>query len=190
MWQKDLLNFGIKAVKKAVKPMAPMIGRTIKRVGNGQPRVIVKGFGGTNLGTHTPGKSGQLMNSPFLRPVVMGFAGQPGKVYLKPITASLDKARLIFFPNFRTPMMTRHVVYDVRTTRRVVLGFNVNDLVKSKFVTSGTKMPTPNTPLKPPEVATERVVVQGFGGNSANKIYKPIEQNKNTPRTVVKGFLG
>ncbi len=44
--------------------------------------------------------------------------------------------------------------------------------------------------FRPPEVATERVVVQGFGGNSANKIYKPIEQNKNTPRTVVKGFLG
>lgn len=44
--------------------------------------------------------------------------------------------------------------------------------------------------FRPPEVATERVVVQGFGGNSANKIYKLIEQNKNTPRTVVKGFLG
>lgn len=188
MWQKNLIDLGVKTIKKVVKPMAPMIGRTIKRVGNGQARVIVSGFGGPNLDpiTHNLLVQSRIMQN--VRPVVKGFLGKPGKVYLKPMTAFPNRGQVRFFPNFRTPTMKRHVVYDVRTTRQAVPGFTIEGDIKPRLVTKGTNIPSLNNPIKPPEIATERVVVHGFGGNSANKIYKPVAKNNNTPRTVVKGF--
>ena len=192
MWQKELINLGIDAGKKIVKAArqtAPktVFGRAIKQAGNGKSRVIVGGFTGPNLDAVNHNKLVQRRISMNIRPVVTGFTGIPGVLKLKQMTGMPNRGGLRFFPNFRLPKMTRHVVHDIQTTRKAVVGFTTENMQKTDFVTNGSPI-VPGQPVKKPEVVTERVVVQGFGGNSAQKIYKTMEQDKNTQRTVVKGF--
>lgn len=192
MWQKELINLGIDAGKKIVKAArqtAPktVFGRAIKQAGNGKSRVIVGGFTGPNLDAVNHNKLVQRRISMNIRPVVTGFTGIPGVLKLKQMTGMPNRGGLRFLPNYRLPKMTRHVVHDIQTTRKAVVGFTTENMQKTDFVTNGSPI-VPGQPVKKPEVVTERVVVQGFGGNSAQKIYKTMEQDKNTQRTVVKGF--
>ena len=191
MWQKELINLGIDAGKKIVKAArqtAPktVFGRAIKQAGNGKSRVIVGGFTGPNLDKIQHNNLLQMLNIMNVRPVVKGFAVTPGKIHVQKLL-NQNTGVLRFLPNYRLPKMTRHVVHDIQTTRKAVVGFGTENMQKTDFVTNGSPI-VPGQPVKKPEVVTERVVVQGFGGNSAQKIYKTMEQNKNTQRTVVKGF--
>ena len=195
MWQKELINLGLdvfkkttKVTRKTVQARAPLFGRTIRQAGNGKERVVVGGFTGPNLDTVNHNKLVQRRISMNIRPVVTGFTGIPGIIRFKQMTGMPNRGWVRFFPNFRLPKMTRHVVSDVKTSRKVVTGFS-SDVSKEKIVTKGNIVPSPANPVKPPEVATERVVVQGFGGNPQNKITKPLNPQKNdSPRTIVRGF--
>ena len=195
MWQKELISLSLdvfkkttKVARKTVQAKAPLFGRTIRQTGNGKPRVVVGGFSGPNLDAVNHNKLVQIRNIMNVRPVVTGFSGRAGLVKLKQMTGMPNRGWVRFFPNFRLPKMTRHVVSDVKTSRKVVTGFS-SDVSKEKIVTKGNIVPSPANPVGPPEVATERVVVQGFSGNPQNKIIKPLNPQKNdSPRTIVKGF--
>lgn len=173
-------------VKKAVNTVPiKTVGRTIVSKGNGQKRVIVEGFSGRNL---EPESYFQLVNQKNflnLRPIVGGFTG---KNSAKVMTGMPGRGFVRFFPNFRLPRMSRHIVHDVNSSRVEIKGFT-NEAAQAapsiKKISS-----TSNQAPKKIELAQERVVVQGFGGNSATPVYKTVEQNNPKPRTVIKGFLG
>ena len=168
MWQKDLITMGIKAVKKTI-PKAPIIARTIRQAGNGQPRVVVRGFTGPNLDISYFMELYKL-NSLNIRPVITGFADTGGKSFFKYITAARGRGFVKFFPRFRTPKMTRHVVYDVQTARKAVPGFVCDRAVQPEIVTHGTKITSPTNPIHSPAIARKRDFVEGFGGKFSKQV--------------------
>lgn len=166
---------------------AVTFGRTISQKGNGIQRVVVKGFGNGNLDTYHFRMTAfdNMLNR---RPVIKGFTGQEGFAGISGIPG---RGRVKFFPNFQTPNMKRHIVYDIQPPRTQVQGFR--DLAGESKIASEA----PKTPIALPKredlIAKERVVIQGFGGNNntaSKPIYKPLETDNGTPRTIVKGFRG
>ncbi len=180
-----------KLIGQVIRKTAPKItklnvyARTIASKGNGQRRAIIKGFGGANL--EETSHFNRLTNLNFwnLRPVVTGFASD-GKFYAKRISLPQNRARMRFFQNNNNLKMSRHVVHDIPSTRIQVKGFCTHDKnITGSLPTQPVKLPT-----KDEIFAQERVVVQGFGGNSAKPIYKQMDNTNSKPRTVVKGFGG
>jgi len=183
MWQKDLVSCGVKAVGRAAKPF--FISRTIRQTGNKMPRTIIKGFTGPNIEAKEHFRKLFNLQCRNIRPIIAGFTGRPNMGRLNTVPG--NKAFVKFFPKFRIPKMTRHVVFDVKTSRISVTGFKN---ATPEIITNGSFVPTPVNPLQRPEIATERVVIQGFGGNSSKPVIKQVPTAQISPRTVVKGFLG
>ena len=120
------------------------------------------------------------LNSGKYRKVIAGFTGKTNEYKL---TVPSFMSRVKFFPCFRIPF-SRHYVANTTTARNVVSGFSTSATKEIKV-----NKAIPN--LQPVPIGQDkRIVIQGFGGNSANPIYKQVEQKPSTPRTVVKGFIG
>lgn len=184
MWQVDFAKGLFNAARKTVKTQSipRVFGRAIKQTGNGMRRQIISGFGGPNLDEN----HFKLLNyyaQRNIRPIIAGFTGPKNSA--RYITAQPGRAIMRFFPNFQMPKMQRHVVFNVETKRIAVKGFTDSAEPGIKIVSNGTPGAAKIAAEKVTP-ATERVVIQGFGGNSAEKIMKPIDRN--SPRTFVKGF--
>lgn len=178
-----------KVISNAVKNVAKSvpintIGRTIVSKGNGQRRVIIEGFGGRNLEPESYFKLVDIRNMSNLRPVISGFTG---KFKVKQMTAWPGKGFVRFFPKFRLPKMSRHIVHDINSSRIEIKGFSADAAQNAPSIKKINS--TSNSPKKI-ELAQERVVIQGFGGNPTKPVYKKIDTTNPKPRTVIKGFLG
>ena len=174
-----LLSTAFKVTRAVQKRIAPTFTKTICSKGNGQRRVIVSGFNGANL-DENHFKLLDLYNRLNVRPIIAGFTGQKGMG--RRLTATPGCGFTKFFPNFRLPRMSRHVVYDVQTQRQAIKGFSCD--TTPEIVKRGT--PQTAQTLQRPQIATERIVIQGFGGDTSKPVYKQI--NPNEKRTVIKGF--
>lgn len=176
-----------KTITKSIpkNPSLNVFARKIVSKGNGQRRTIVKGFGGVNLDETNHFNKIDNFNFWNIRPVVTGFSNE-GRPLVKKISLPQNKANIRFFPNYKSLRISRHFVYDIPTQRVQVKGFGGNtETVTGSIPTKPVKLPTRDEIL-----AQERVVVQGFGGDSTKPIYKKMDNSNSTPRTVVKGFLG
>ena len=186
MWQVKLITGivnGLKAAgrgKKVVRK-TPIIARSIINKGNGQLRTVVKGFGNGNLTADDVLKYAKNNSSIFgsFRKVVAGFTGKTGE--LQRVLPSM-MSRVKFFPGFRIPKLTRHYVANANSARNVVNGFSTST---NKALKVNKALPN----RKPVQMfQQERVVIQGFGGDSTKPVYKKTELKPTTQRTVVKGF--
>lgn len=182
MWQTKLIKGVLNAGKRILPQTAPKVfARTIAK-GSGR-RNIVSGFTGANL-DENHFKWLEYLYKRNIRPVIAGFSGAKNKG--RYITAMPGRGFVKFFPNYNTGKMSKHVVYDIQTQRTAVNGFQTAGNTLS-VVTKGNTVLNPAAQIQNPAAAAERIVIQGFGGNSAEKIYKPMDAN--SKRTVVKGFM-
>lgn len=166
-------------------PSLNVFARRIVSKGNGQRRVIIKGFGGANINEANYFSRIDNFNFWNLRPVVTGFSKEERSL-VRRISLPQNKANIRFFPNYKSPKMSRHVVYDIPTKRIQVQGFGSHtESVTGSIPTEQIKLPT-----KDEIIAQERIVVQGFGGDSSKPIYKKMNNDNSKPRTVIKGFSG
>lgn len=180
MWEMKLLNATMKAsAKRPARRLSQTFSRTIKQQGNGLKRTVVSGFNGPNL-DEIHFKRLSVLEQANARVVISGFGGQKG--LFKRISGIPNRGFVRFFPISKSNRIQRHVVYDVPTQRKVVNGFSLSS--DPIIVSKGT----PNVPFQKPQIATERVVVQGFGGNTSKPIYKQMPTEEKT-RTIVKGFM-
>ncbi len=190
MWEIKLFNAARRAVtqKTTTAPIMKFC-RSIFR-GRGQ-RTIVSGFTGPNLDASTHFNFLYNLRIRNLRPVIRGFGNQydhiPGML-VKQIPGLPGQTRLKWFPNFRIPNITRHVVYDLQPQRKVIAGFtkDIAENTKGQIYTKPVKIPTGKE-----LVAEERVVIQGFSTNtSTTPVTKKMDLTNSNPRVVVKGFGG
>ncbi len=177
-----VLNAGKKIVGSNTTKIDPVVTRRILNNGNGKMRCVVKGFGEGNYKPSDIVSKSLINNSRNLRfrKVIAGFTGEKGQVKLtSPQFASFVK----FMPIFRIPKLIRHYVANASTTRNVIRGFNSK--TQESLKTTKAIVQTTNENLN-----SERVVVQGFGGNASKPVFKTVTWQNSTPRTVVKGFNG
>ena len=190
MWEIKLFNAARRAVtrKTTTAPIMTFCRSIFK--GNGQ-RTIVSGFTGPNLDAATHFNFLNNLRIRNLRPVIRGFGNQydhiPGMLVRK-MSGLPGQTKLKWFPNFRIPRMTRHVVYDISQSRTVVSGFQneLKQVTQSAVNTKPVKLPTGRELF-----AEERVVVQGFSKNtSTTPVTKKMDLTNSNPRVVIKGFGG
>ena len=162
-----------------------VFARRIASKGNGQRRAIIKGFSNANIDETNYFSRIDSFNFWNLRPVVTGFSKEERSL-VRRISLPQNKANIRFFPNYKLPNISRHVVYDIPTQRIQVQGFGSHtEAVTGSIATKPIKLPT-----KDEIIAQERIVVQGFGGDASKPIYKKMNNDNSKPRTVVKGFSG
>lgn len=187
---KSLYNVGEKIIQNNSKVNSQkLFARTISR-GNGQRRVIVSGFSGANLQPESHFRSVDCRNMFNYRPVIKGFNPKYinyDYMVTKHMTALPGKGIVRFFPQWQNPKMTRHVVYDIQPPRVAVKGFNMDHSTGVKITGEMPKQPV-TLPSGKELIANERVVIQGFSGDSSKPVLKQMDLNNNKPRTVVKGF--
>ncbi len=174
-----LISAAFKVIGKSVrKKIAPTYARTIVQKGNGERRAIISGFSGPNL-DEGHFKLLNFYKNMNYRPVIAGYTGKKGMARL---SALPGRGFLRFFPMLKNPRMSRHVVYDVQTQRKAIKGFSFN--TNQEIVKIGPAQ-TSQT-IQKPQIATERVVVQGYTKNSTEPVMKKVEPS--SQRVVVKGF--
>lgn len=179
-YKENSQNSSIVDAKKTKRPgRMKTFARSIMKKGNGEQRIIVSGFTDANLdATHF--KKIATENFWGIRPVVKGFCTDK-----KMFCAKNHKGKIKYFPNFSTPQIKRHVVFDVNPPRTVVQGFN--QTFSNTVSTNATNQTTPQ-PVKMKDLyAEKRIVVQGFG-DSSKEPTKKLDLTNSTERVNIKGF--